>query len=386
MGNPATTSHDQFLATTRFAGLDGLRAIAILLVIWHHTIEVFAPALLQFSGAGYAGVRLFFVISGFLITTLLLREHSQRGAISLRNFYVRRVLRIMPLYYTTIVLYVVVIAAANLDPQYEANFFEGLPYYATFTSNFHFELHCHFRQAWSLAAEEQFYLTWPILLSVAGSRRAGWVLLALLGVVHLFLLDDVRAALPGRATQLLSRVQMSILFGVGLAYTLHSRRGHRLVSSLLAGRAWPMVSLAALALLNGLGSRIPTAPHHYMLEVAGLLVVLCCLLQPTSIAVRVLESSPMSEVGLYSYGIYMLHILCILAVRALSEAVGVDSLALQTLAVVALSVAVGRVSYYRFERPFLELKRRFGAVTPASNASTAPRDAPGPKGRGLPTH
>src|ERR1700726_2966401 len=98
----AAESYQSFRATKYFPSLDRLRAISILAVIWYHV-----PELRPIWSTGFLGVHLFFVISGFLITTLLLREKEENGTISLRNFYVRRTLRIFPAYYLTLGLFLV---------------------------------------------------------------------------------------------------------------------------------------------------------------------------------------------------------------------------------------------------------------------------------------
>lgn len=100
-------SFSRFQAQQRFASLDGLRAFSILGVIWHHTAaSVHGPFL---GHVGAEGVSLFFAISGFLITTLLLREQRRQGQVDLKAFYVRRSLRIFPLYYATLALYVLTV-------------------------------------------------------------------------------------------------------------------------------------------------------------------------------------------------------------------------------------------------------------------------------------
>lgn len=156
------TPHERFRSTRFFASLDGLRCLSILAVIWHHTAgHSFDLAL---SRRGHHGVTLFFAISGFLITTLLLREKQRLGDISLRKFYMRRSLRIFPLYYTVLLIYIALVAAMERGTHAGREFWGNLPAYATYTSNWFVDLKGErviFYFAWSLATEEQFYLVWP---------------------------------------------------------------------------------------------------------------------------------------------------------------------------------------------------------------------------------
>src|SRR5579862_2132540 len=104
-------SYDAYRQARFFSSLDGLRCLSILAVIWHHT--GIRTGGVHLAEAGYLGVDLFFAISGFLITTLLLREKEQCGQISLKAFYLRRSLRIFPLYYTIIVVYLIAVWAID---------------------------------------------------------------------------------------------------------------------------------------------------------------------------------------------------------------------------------------------------------------------------------
>src|SRR3954451_2345001 len=105
--HPQASAHAVFKATRRFDSLNGWRAIAILGVIWHHTMahSLASPMAQQ----GKHGVTLFFVISGFLIVTLLLRERERTDAISLGKFWGRRCLRILPVYYAALLIYIVLV-------------------------------------------------------------------------------------------------------------------------------------------------------------------------------------------------------------------------------------------------------------------------------------
>src|SRR4051812_26016871 len=95
--------HTRFINANKFGSLDGLRAIAILAVLWHHHANYAVPGW-TFTNRGFLGVDLFFIISGFLIVTLLLREIRQTTTLRLRNFYVRRILRIFPPYYLVLLV------------------------------------------------------------------------------------------------------------------------------------------------------------------------------------------------------------------------------------------------------------------------------------------
>uniref|UniRef100_UPI0025BF7B9B acyltransferase family protein n=1 Tax=Hydrogenophaga sp. TaxID=1904254 RepID=UPI0025BF7B9B len=131
--------HERFLALRRFDSLDGLRALAVIAVVWQHTAgKAFSGTPLATIGG--EGVTLFFAISGFLITTLLLRERDRRGTIDLRAFYVRRTLRIFPIYYLTLLTYVVLVWTFERDSEAGQEFFSNLPYFFTYTSNWFVEL------------------------------------------------------------------------------------------------------------------------------------------------------------------------------------------------------------------------------------------------------
>ncbi|HEX8849225.1 MAG TPA: acyltransferase [Gemmatimonadaceae bacterium] len=174
----------------RIPSLDGLRAVSIGLVLLSHA--TMGPPLNSGPGAilsqGALGVSVFFVISGFLITGLLLREMDTTGTISLRRFYLRRTLRIFPAYYVFIGVMALLawLGVLHFAP-------ENLVAAATYTANYCFG--CQSRDAWflghtwSLSVEEQFYLLWPLLLVVAGRRRGGiiaaaWLLVAPLLRLH----------------------------------------------------------------------------------------------------------------------------------------------------------------------------------------------------------
>ena len=132
----ADTAHARFRGARYFGSLDGLRAISVLAVVWHHTVG-HDKTLPYFFSNGDEGVTLFFAISGFLITTLLLRERDTAGSINLRAFYIRRALRIFPLYYAVVALYVVLTLLFERTTPAGREFFANLIFFLTYTSNWY---------------------------------------------------------------------------------------------------------------------------------------------------------------------------------------------------------------------------------------------------------
>lgn len=347
---------DRFGRTRHFGSLDALRAVAVLAVVWHHAGGDGRQGIL---GHGFLGVELFFVISGFLITTLLLRERDRSG-ISLKKFYMRRSLRIFPLYYATLALYVLLIAFVEGDAAARAGFWDNLPAFATYTFNWFSTIdptseRVVFYFAWSLATEEQFYLLWPPLLARLSPRLAS----ALIGVatVSVFLLGLTVWTEPHYGDPLMLRVARSVpfalLLGVCLGLALHDRRSFERVWPVFSKRgALPLSAAAALGLL-ALGAH----GHLVVLALAG--VVASAVITEDHPLVGITRFRPLVEIGKVSYGIYLLHSLTI---NGIERIVGESAHAVVTFALaVVASVAVAQLSFHLFERPFLRLKGRYAA-------------------------
>ena len=144
------------------------------------------------------GVSLFFVVSGFLITTLLPRERSATGNISLKSFYLRRTLRIFLVYYSILGLYVILVLERHTEPG--AQFWYNLPFFATYTSNWFVPANSDrifFLFAWSLATEEQFYLFWPWIIR-KGRVVVPVAVMALLMVLQYVALSNRNASMIPR--------------------------------------------------------------------------------------------------------------------------------------------------------------------------------------------
>jgi len=161
-----------WLGRGRMPSLDGLRALAILMVIYAHgrfPFDDLLPLRALKGRCGFLGVQVFFVLSGFLITTLMLRERDRTGRLSLRGFYLRRVLRIVPAYASYLVMLAVLQGAGLVT-------LSGLGWLSltTYTVNFLPSLPPSISHVWSLSVEEHFYLLWPLLMAsctLSGCRR-----------------------------------------------------------------------------------------------------------------------------------------------------------------------------------------------------------------------
>lgn len=353
-GADALQAARAFSAARYFGGLDGLRGLSVLAVIWYHVAGAHEIHLLN---QGNKGVDLFFAISGFLVTTLLLREYRDRGSISLANFYIRRSLRIFPLYYAILLVYCVLVFVTMRGTPKAAEFWDNLPAFLTYTSNWFVtpgDANSHgttFYFAWSLATEEQFYLFWPALMLLAlSSTRRPWVP-ALAAIVLIGVQVSAAAqATPGFVNTVLASLAPPILFGAILAVLLHERRTFSALYPVIGHRL--MAPVTAVLLLAGLQFDANSLLLHFgmALFVASICIRGDTLLHP------LLNWRPLVFVGIISYGMYLMHMLAANAARvALGRPDGIAVFAVTVLVVTVMAF----LSYRFFEAPILRLKDRF---------------------------
>lgn len=356
----AADRHARFLETRHFGSLDGLRCIAVLAVIWHHTAAPsYAHSLL--ATRGMEGVTLFFAISGFLITTLILREKRRRGDMNMGHFLARRSLRIFPLYYAVLALYVVLVVMLESGQEGRA-FFENLPYFATYTSNWFVNLdegRVIFYFAWSLATEEQFYLVWPWFEKWLSGSVASAVMAVALVVRYLVIFGmpgAFAAAGPVQADSfahtVVASISPAICLGVLVAHALDSRLGFALLRRLVGYRVGSAVLFAAIVVLLSLEDG--WAAH--LVPVAMVLLVVSCVLAPNHYLSALLNSRVSVQVGTVSYGMYLLHML---GYNALKLVVPSSQGLLLFFAAAVLSWGAATLSFHTFERYFLGFKSRF---------------------------
>jgi peptidoglycan/LPS O-acetylase OafA/YrhL len=353
-------AYRDFKATRFFGSLDGLRALSIVAVVWFHTVPWERTSLL---GQGNKGVTLFFAISGFLIVTLLLRQKERRDVIDLGNFWGRRMLRIFPVYYLALTLYVVLVALAERDPAARSAFFGNLPAFATFTSNWFVDLESTrviFYFAWSLAAEEQFYLLWPLAERFLRGSRPLWLAagaLCLTQAVAIAWPAESRAALPLR---MLTSVPAAILLGVMLAHVLHQPRTFRWMWAVL-GRRGSAFGAAAVALLALMFAPAWGATGELVMAAALTLVVAACVVREDNDFARLLRQRSIAWIGTVSYGMYLFHMIAVNIMRRVASAAGVSSPFVDFVGGTLLALLLASVCYLTYERFFLNMKERWFA-------------------------
>jgi peptidoglycan/LPS O-acetylase OafA/YrhL len=289
-------SYSQFAEAHRFPAFDGIRAIAALLVVVFH----FAGPHGQFL-SGWLGVHLFFVLSGFLITTLLLREERAAGQVSLANFWIRRVLRIVPAYWAVLGATLAILLLSGEVTA--AGVRQSLGWFATLNPDLA-PTGMDFSQAWTIGIEQKFYLVWPLVAFVAvlaSARRR-----ALVWVVCLVVLGGLTVAVSSYFVHF-----GVILFGCGLALALDSPGAFRIVRFLTTPLAGTLALLALVALLltapaltAAAHSQVPTIVL-FGLSAAAAIPALCARSLPS----RVLGSSPLRWIGDRSYAIYLTQVI-----------------------------------------------------------------------------
>lgn len=384
--------------------LDGLRALAVIAVVLCHVNWAFGgpfvvgrvngPVAALF-GAGWVGVDLFFVLSGFLITGILFEARGCRGFF--RNFYARRALRIMPLYFAFLFVTLALPFAFWRRPALsEADVTSLALYFYNFRVAYTGQALSYFHPFWSLAVEEHFYLLWP--LAVWALPRRPLMRLCLIGAAVSLALRVAVVLGTGRpeAGFFLTPCRLDALLAgsfVALA------RRDQADWERLGRRAGRLVLGAGLLLLGvALGQRhfIPDTGGDPLAAVDGKLVVTVGL---TVLAVffagllvlavraaeggrlrRLLENRALTAVGKYSYAIYVFHSLILVATVSLFPSLSrlpvFVAKPLTAVWVLAASFAAAWLSYHLFEKHFLRLKRFFECPAAAPAGAFVPARGP----------
>ena len=350
----AATPTDQWApadgpATGRIHSLDGLRAFSIALVIVGHVAGTSGSpaALAAFHSLGNYGVRFFFVISGFLITYLLLREIERTGSIDLKAFMVRRALRIFPALYVYIAVGALLAALGFVDLRPG-----DLLHAATFTMNFHEDRAWHFNHIWSLSVEEQFYLVWPLSLLVLGrlgAVRALMLVLVLVPVIRTFMLLELGMS-ESAMTRHFQAVADSLSLGCLIAFLYRAPSPRWLLGS--PGRTLLWAASAGALLLSAASYKVDPALFYTVGQTlanlgAGGVVYLCITADGGAIR-RILNYPLIAKIGVLSYSLYLWQEPFLNSY----ETGWLQSFPQN----IALTFAAAWLSYRLVERPFLALK------------------------------
>jgi peptidoglycan/LPS O-acetylase OafA/YrhL len=358
-------TYEQFRATRNFLSLDGLRAISIIIVVWYHAAFEFAPQMEKLH-LGYLGVTFFFAISGFLITTLLLRERETHGDISLKNFYMRRSLRIFPLYYAVILVYILAVLTLEHGSQAGSEFIYNLRYFLTYTSNWFItqtDARVIFALAWSLSTEEQFYMMWPSVEKLLRGNRpvivaSGLIAVSIAASAGAFSFLWAQDSLP---VAILTNISVAICFGVILAHVLHTRRSYDFMRWILGYRWAGLVAFILLGMLIGLPAKLTLAWRIPIFLVMALIVGACVIRQDHWLK-PLLTSWAFRLIGQVSYGMYLMHMLVYNVVKLFLSRIGYENPLLKFALTLVLTTVVAKLSYDYFESFFLRLKERFSRV------------------------
>ncbi|QNI35251.1 acyltransferase family protein [Edaphobacter albus] len=350
------------------SSLDGLRGAAVLLVVFFHYFpRNHAGALSQLASIGWVGVDIFFVLSGFLITSIL---YEQRGAKHyFRNFYMRRVLRLSPLYYFLFVIVLLSTPILHIQwrPLHWAMLFYGANLVLPIDSSLGLIGPFNLFHIWSLAVEEQFYLIWPWLVGLRVSEQtlrrvciAGILLAPLLRFALLHMHVEpwwIYQSLPTRMDSLLMGALLALIplpslrqartaGGIAiLVFGISVWLGH---SAFFLSRSIQGIGYSAFALLS-----------------ASTLVM---GLHPATLVSRICSWKVLQFYGRYSYGLYLWHYFLSQPYGLLKGWVGSKipwvGLAgiVSFILILLVSTTIAVISYHALELPFLRLKSRFSSA------------------------
>lgn len=354
-----------------FENLDGLRAIAALAVVFTHiatwlpsegTFNQIVKNLFSFSHqGGKYGVVFFFVLSGFLITYLLFHEQKINGRINIGRFYMRRILRIWPLYYLTV--FIGFYVYPFFDPNATIN--ASQLYYWTFLTNFDHIYNGNpgigiLGVQWSVAVEEQFYLFWPLIFLVKNNKVKISLFIVLIILSEIFYLNQV--VWTSKYYHFFSCIRY-LSFGAFIAYLAYFKINwiNRLFSKISKFNTLLIYVLSITILffgpqINRLGA------FKLISEILPFVFFSFVILEQnyskTSIF-KLNKFKTLTWLGKISYGIYLNHMIAIYMIKAMFKFIGPAPFLIQALLSVSLTILISYLSYRYYERFFLKFKKRF---------------------------
>lgn len=373
-----------------FPNLNGLRFIAVLLVIIHH-IEQF-KGLFHISDffkpntsiylVGQLGVVLFFVLSGFLITYLLLVEEQSTGTISIRDFYIRRILRIWPLYFFIfpITLYLLPHLDIFTVPDFPKNIVQNHLVFKTLIHLFFIPTAMVFlsslipgaNQLWSIGTEEQFYVFWPILIKQIKKKR---FLLFVFIIVAYVAIRKLLYHVPDfyykwKVIALWEHFNIDCM-AIGATFSLIHFYDKKGILKILYNKVLQQVLVIALPLMVLANIKVSTFYYYDIYAVLFAILILNVATNPDNI-LR-LENKVFNYLGKISYGLYMYHSIVIIFVINLSGIFHIKSNFFIYSLVLLLTVSVSSISYSLFEKKMMRLKVKFSSIISGDSVRNSTR-------------
>lgn len=358
----------------RIPSLDGIRAVAMLGVLYAHSIGTQGFPVLRphAPNIGELGLRTFFVLSGFLITGMLLGELRTSGTISLKEFYIRRSLRIFPAFYVFLAIVAILswLGLAGISvPGHE------LWRAAIYTTNYFDPRTWEVGHLWSLAVEEQFYLTWPLTLLILGARRGAWLAFGTMLLVPLIriafmALPDGTLPMQRYSGMSFETVVDGIACGTLLALIRDQLWANRLYRGIVEARwfwALPLLAVAADTLPHWGSWLLPEYGRVFsglralvgisLVNIAAAMMIDRLVRFSDSPAGRFLNLPRVAWFGSMTYSMYLWQ-----QVFLNRDS---DHWTASSPINVVFAVSVGILSHYVVERPIQRLRSRFKAPTPA---------------------
>jgi len=352
--------------TVYLKGLNGLRAIAALLILIGHTTSFIKMDGRNLSELiiGFDGVTLFFVISGFLITYLLLKEKHKTNDVHIGKFYLRRILRIWPIYYLFLLIGLII---SLIDTTYTGSFADkSIFFYLFFAANIPFI----FQQAipliahyWSIGVEEQFYLLWPWFVKL---NRNKLIVKILIFVVAFFILKSSLWYICGHDYWLYDFMSVTrfhcMLLGAAGALMFYQKKQWfiRFCSDKwIQGLSWISGILIGTGLL-----KLPAPLTSEITAVISLIIIIGQVQTDYKVWIN-LEKEWFDFLGKISYGIYLIHPFVILLFVYLYSNLNLSDeilTALLYVSVLITTIVVSYISYQYYEKPFLKLKKSFTVI------------------------